>query len=392
MTARVRGCRPRPGREGRRRNAPRFVIGEHDDDCAGQDCSGCLPCRAAHCVVCARSHATAATPVTCTECVSKIREDLDRVADLAPRLRDEAVSGARDGRLAAAAPIPGGAAMVLIGPGVPVDDVHMSREYPEIHLPRDVQNPSTVLRGWAARWAEWFGHARPLGVTASADYLDTHLTTITQATSGGTRAGDPPSVSGFSYDISRLRVAVERVLHDEDAPERGVECFDCGEQLVRRFADPTPCRHDTPARVWLRTLIGYGLPVWTVEVRAARVPCGRCTQGGIVDPSPGLSWECPACRRSYTPGEYARAVRSELMDRSEVDAGWSDVGMAADAAATLVGHAVSAKTVRVWADRGNVASMCVWTPGRCWGRRLVFWPDVAERAARIGGRHRRGIV
>jgi hypothetical protein len=54
--------------------------------------------------------------------------------------------------------------------------------------------------------------------------------------------------------------------------------------------------------------------------------------------------------------------------------------MAADAASTLVGMLVPAATVRKWMDRGKVTSLFLWSPGKPWGQRLVYWPDVADEA------------
>lgn len=103
-------------------------------------------------------------------------------------------------------------------------------------------------------------------------------------------------------------------------------------------------------------------------------------QGGIDDPSAGRSWECPGCRKEYTPGEYVNAVRRDLLDDTGDTDGWTDIGVAAAAASTLVQVPISEDRLRKWADRGKVASCCPWTEGRHWGARLVLWPDVAEEA------------
>ncbi len=120
-----------------------------------------------------------------------------------------------------------------------------------------------------------------------------------------------------------------------------------------------------------------------------REPCGRdgCSQGGIDDVRPGMSWECPACRHQYTPGEYVRAVRTDLLDSDDV--GWTDVTLAAQAASVLAGRDMAPGTVRKWMDRGKLSACCEWTPGRSWGRRLVAWADVAELATQAGERTKR---
>jgi hypothetical protein len=115
-------------------------------------------------------------------------------------------------------------------------------------------------------------------------------------------------------------------------------------------------------------------------VQAARMPCNNCDQGGLDDPRAGLSWECPGCRKEYDAGEYATAVRRDLLDKQIDGDGWTHISVAAEAASTLTDGLVLAGTVRKWMDRGKVTSCCLWTPGRAWGVRLVFWPDVAEQA------------
>jgi hypothetical protein len=205
----------------------------------------------------------------------------------------------------------------------------------------------------------------------------------------------PPEFPEFAAAIGKLRAQLERVLHDESEDDGGISCFECGHQLVRRIRDPKRCRHKTPARqalaarlrdrvdaaAWVKVLASYRLPAWPeeldaarlptpVEVAAARMPCDRCDQGGVADPRPGISWECPGCRMTYSPGEYATAVRRDLADRQyiaqgdNVEApsvqsyGWTDITLAADAATTLVGHPVFATTLRKWIEREKVSACC----------------------------------
>lgn len=365
-----------------------------DSTCPAQG-RGCEPCPEDHCAICGREHTTPAQPQTCPTCQRAIDQDLVDLEAAYDALALEAIDAAADGRLAAAAPIPGGVAQVLRGPTVRLDAVRVSRTIRKDHAvdkhghSHDPIPPLAVLAQWEDLYRAWLNHPRPAHawratLPAAVKYLRRQLPYIAQRTDG-------PDFLAFTRQVRRLRADLERALHDEREPERGVECFECGDQLVRRFRQAHPCRHKTPARKELRRWLELGYPeaLSPLHVREARRPCGRCNQGGIDDPSAGLSWECPGCRKEYNPGEYANAVRRDLLDNGADGDGWTHIGMAADAASTLVGVLISEERLRKWADRGKVASLCLWTEGRRWGQRLVYWPDVADEATAAVERARR---
>jgi hypothetical protein len=386
------------------------VTREHRDDCPDPAThSGCKPCTAPHCAVCGREHTSNDQPVTCPTCEGKIRADLTAIPAALTELALEALAGGNDGRLVAAAPIPGGTAQVLIGPSVRMDllrtgSVAGMKTLADDHRRHDPIPPLAVLGQWDSIWRGYLGHTHPPGVRPTAAsccaYLTTQLGYMAQQTGPGV-----PDFSVFAHQVRSIRSRLEHALHDEREPERGVECFECGDQLVRRFRDHRHCRHSTPAReelrgwlirqadgqAWLRTLATYpeaGGPRWD-EVKAAagppaellaaaRLPCPVCAAapGGIDNPDPGQSWECPGCRREYSVGEYANAVRRDLLQNGVEGDGWTHVGMAAEAATTMTGYMIPAGTVRKWVDRGKVSSRLTAT-----GVRLVFWADVADEAA-----------
>lgn len=346
------------------------VTTDHRDDCTNpEDHRGCALCTAPHCAVCGRAHATNDHPTTCTACVSKIRDDLTAVLDAHHDLAAEATDAARDGHLAAAAPIPGGTATVLRAPANPMRTVLDSPTLHDDHHPHDPTPPLAVLTHWVDTLTPSTATTVPACIAVLADAL-THLA----------QHADPDTWRDYTREVRALRTMLERALHNERAPERGVSCFECGDELVRRYRDPNRCRHMTPAKrelqLWLT--LGYPEAVPQTLIRDARRPCGRCDQGGIKDPTVGLSWECPGCRRDFTAGEYAHAVRRDLLEGGEHGDGWTHVAMAAEAATTMTGFAVPPATVRKWMDRGQVSSCCRWEPGRRLGIRLVYWPDVAE--------------
>lgn len=363
------------------RNLRHRVTTDHRDDCPGDHTcpatgNGCAPCTAPHCAICGRQHATNDQPQTCPTCQHLVDDDLADIQASHTALALEALYAGGDGRLVAAAPIPGGDAAVLIGPTVRLDVVRVSKTMREDHRRGDPLPPLAVLAQWEDMYRAYLDHTRAprASIAGSIRYLRDQLPYIAQRSDG-------PDFHAFTRQVRKLRSQLEHALHDEREPERGVECFECGDQLVRRFRDPKRCRHSTRARRWVQTLASYGLQIHGTEWHAARLPCEDCAkagQGGIDDPSAGRSWECPGCRKEYTAGEYVNAVRRDLLD-SEGD-GWTDIGVAAEAATTLIQVHVSEDRLRKWAERGKVASCCLWAAGRVWGQRLVYWPDVADEA------------
>lgn len=385
------------------------VTRDHRDDCPDQlgtgPCPaggrGCAPCTAPHCGVCGREHATNAHPATCPECIGRVRDDLTDIQSSYTALEVEAMDAGGDGRLVAAAPIPGGTAQVLIGPTVRLPLLRVGRKTSEDHRPGDPIPPLAILAQWEDIYRAWLGHEpRRTPVTAQAwlgapvdqrsiagaigyltrqlDYLANHL----DPNADGVPA---PDWVAFTRQVRNIRAQLEHALHDEQEPERGVECFECGDRLVRRFRDPKRCRHSTPARAWFREGLRLGslgypeLQPQPAEVRAARQPCGRCSQGGIDDPESGQSWECPGCRKEYDVGEYVSAVRRVLVEDGG-GAGWCTFAAAAENAQEITGRTVTAKVVRTWVERDGLAVRCPWRKGQRFGLLEVFWPDVLERA------------
>jgi len=411
-----------------------------DDQGAGPD--ELVPCTHPHCVICGREHTTHAHPLTCPTCIAAVRRDLEDIRWLARHLRWHAARG--EGLAVPSARIPGGDALVAIArAGAGWDDLHTRfgplKDNPkadlltEDHPADDVMPVLLPLLGWEHQWRTHFGHTRRTTdrspVTAITRYFEDQLDRMAQTTTG-------PDWQTFTADITALRRQLEGILHDERDPERGVPCFECGDRLVRRFGDPRPCRHQTPARRhlteverraaagratlaaiatypelrgehvttvdpvterpvtswvpgeypsgWTPAELAAARPPSSAEVSAARIPCTDCVdrgQGGIDNPAVGQSWECLGCRKQYTPGEYAHAVRRHLLTSGPNGDSWTHIGMAAEAA-TMMGVPVTPSTVRRWMDRNQVIAVCRWTPHVTWGLRLVYWPSVKERAER----------
>lgn len=370
------------------------VTSEHRDDCTDPtNHRGCKPCTAPHCQVCGRTHATNEQPITCPPCQGRVDQDLVELLTAYDALAHEATDAGGDGHLVAAAPIPGGTAQVLRGPTVTVAAMRTFRGYTDEnylkdHRPNDPFPPLAVLAHWEDLYRTWLGHSTGAiaTVAGSVAYLRRQLPYLAQHDSG-----TGPDWLAFTRQVRDLRAQLERALHDEQEPEHGVECFECGDTLQRRWRRASPCTHPTEARRELQrwAQLGYPEALTVVDVRAAYRPCGDCDQGGIEDPSAGQSWECPGCRKSYDPGEYATAVRRDLLAGGPNGDGWTHVGMAAEAVTMMTGVTFGPDRIRRWMDRGQVSGVCQWRAvvrdgvlvGTQTGLRLVLWTDVRDRAA-----------
>jgi hypothetical protein len=235
--------------------SPRILPGRHADDCPGDACEGCQPCDRSHCPVCGVRHSA----TTCPECLGAVREDLDWIAANArseigkpDRLLTEAAQGGADQRLAAAAPIPGADAMVMLAPG----NLHGRTD----ESWSDPVPPLLVLATWEDDWRIQFRHGGGPRATVArcADYLDRNLDRA---------AREHPAFEDFAADLRRLRARLERVIHDQPHGDRAnVPCFDCGGDLERKL-----------------------------------------TGDGFDD-----AWTCRRCKRRYTDPEYHLAVRAKI--------------------------------------------------------------------------------
>ena len=392
------------------------VTKRHRDDCRTNHCDGCKPCTAPHCTICGRNHATNSTPMTCPECEGKISQDLDDLLAAFTSLAREAIAGGGLGRLVAAAPIPGGEAQVLIGPYVKLPLLRTSKTWLDDHRPGDPMPPMAVLAQWEDIYRAWLGHELEASmwkatVGRSVKYLRSQLPYIAQRSDG-------PDFLEFTRQLRRLRSSCERALHDEREPEEGVECFECGDKLVRRYRRARRCdcgprpilRHAEHGRCTCLTGIRLeptepGKEPLVVRLLArdpydghiharddlACIACHREAvwdvehaehdQGGIDDPSAGMSWECPSCRKDYDPGEYQNAVRTDL---ANTNGGWVSVSIAAQAATAVAGRSVTEVTVRGWVGKAWVDSHFAETRSGLPGIRLVRWADVRREAERTG--------
>lgn len=242
--------------------------------------------------------------VTCERCITAARQVLADVVSLWEELPRHlsALGGslgrpggggrsAGDGR-----PLPGGDALVLLGPGSPgwAEDEETTRD-------SDPPSVAFDLGWWEADWREHRGDgaARPARLAAavfrSAGYLEVHTRWAAEQ-----HVGFPDYVHDLALLFGRLERATGRARAEARA---NAACFDCGGQLVR------------------------------------------------LDKEEGLEDDvtCQRCRRVYTPAEYALALRAT---RDSGLSGWVTVRDAAAAASRSV------ETLESWVKRGLVEVAC----------------------------------
>lgn len=238
------------------------------------------------CIVCNRDLDQRDGPQTCIRCLGRVRSSLTGIVDAYALLPAELIEAGGT----SFEPIPtgpaesrilGGDALVLLAPGS--EGAHWARgdwhDKPPVNdnLPSDPQPPLAVLAGWEDDWRSILGlpAAGPATMATVTRFLHDHL---------GWAAQHHPAFDEFATDVYRLRVRLEQVTKTSHAPVRGIGCPECGETLIRRYADPDPCPngcpHDGPGH----------------------------DQGGLRD-----GWQCPnrTCDRhdrGFTDAEYNFAL------------------------------------------------------------------------------------
>jgi hypothetical protein len=224
------------------RGNPRAIIDRHEDDCQDDRCRGCLPCPKTHCVVCGIEHVE---QQTCPSCISNTREDIAEIVRMDAALPAQTLDGGNDGKLEAAREIPGGEAMVMLGPGAKRGEIGKGEHITTLLL----------LVGWEDDWRHIKHHHTddPATVEDAAKYLDEHLHWAAQ---------EHPAFDAIAEELRGHRAHLEDVLHDGERADTGAPCVNCGRPLER---------------------------IWAEEVR-------------------NDSWWCERCKDVVSPAEYDEAV------------------------------------------------------------------------------------
>jgi len=305
------------------RDEPRIVPGRHvvpagDEPEHDPECTGCQPCTAKHCVVCRVEHVE--HEQTCPTCITNAKERLRSVYGLNKHLAEHAVSAGQAGRLLAAAPIPGGDATVLRGPGSDGSSVVFAEDQNRLAylggetVPADHKDDERhgeamptrqLLEQWEDVWrAELGSRQRHRTLLSTSEFLIQHLSWAAQRTS---------SFPDFVADIARHAALLEVVLNDGVRPEAGAApCFRCAGDLVREAAEPTLCPHAWAAKQLAEHFDEPGFRTVHLLVYLERyVPDAyeshkSCRQGGTAD-----TYVCTRCHWRYDQGAYWLAVREE---------------------------------------------------------------------------------
>jgi ribosomal protein L37AE/L43A len=268
--------------------------------------------------------------------LAKVKQCLRDIERLHNNLEQQALYGGNNGRLVAAAPIPGGDATVALGPWSygRNDGVHDAPDYASAIIRAREYDADTIvnfhplltLETWAACWRDWFGHTVTMTATISraAGYLRAHAHEMIEQTEREYDDGTlvwPPDFDEMVSELSRCRGTLENILYDGQREERSqVPCLDCGLRLVKRYRDHADDDY----------------------------------------------WLCQRCKRRYSDDEYALAKHQHL---SSLGANrYVPIMDALDAIPR------SRHIIRGWIARGQVRIM------RCVGPSTVhvLWSDVRE--------------
>jgi hypothetical protein len=209
---------------------PRALVGEHYDNCPGDDCKGCWPCTEQHCLSCGRTH----TEGICAGCLNTTRNDLTEIAHLCgfPLLEEVLTKGAASEAAMLLAPAANTEAWqhraksAIFGR---VDDAYLEDC-------RDEAHPLWTL-GWIeTEWRDAFGHEQPERTTVAdaAAYIGRMLHTV----AGLTEMPDgsqPPEFDDAKRRLAACRSHLEDVLSEGIRDEKGAPCPKCDRPLIKRY-------------------------------------------------------------------------------------------------------------------------------------------------------------
>ena len=290
---------------------------------------------------CGRS-LTPEEPRTCELCLTDFRRTLADILvlwqELPRHLRTvpgTALGGARGGD--DGPPLPGGAALALLGPGSPGTSARRltrtdkerevdGREHAVDNLSTDTPSVAWVLGQWEDDWRHTRGDDPAMTGTSTgsiiqgaARYLEVHARWA---------ANNHEAFADCATELRDLRTTLEAATHRLRRPAKAnADCFACGGDLIRRVVD--------------------GLEEDAVT--------------------------CRDCREQYDPARYSLALSEQAWAASRVDLDgepWATVERAAHDSGSKIG------TVRVWMHRELVRSRVYR------GVVLVAEADVTARARR----------
>ena len=290
-----------------------------------------------------------------TDPVNTVAVALDEITDMMLRLRTQAVHHASS-RL-----MPGGLAMVALGPGASPDEwLEYVSEDEFRHYARcprtdhrgcrvsmhaddddpDWEPPLQTLLYWSEAWRAELDtpNGRPT-IGSEAAFLASVLHWAYER---------EPRWDDFAADVKACKARLENLLRDGDRPVLGVPCL------------YEECRG--------------------VRLRRNLVQTRRGGAWALTD------WTCPRCGRTWDERTYSGMVSlaAELAKVETVD---GEVWCSQDYAAVVVGRSV--KTVRTWVDAGKVTQACMVRGRR---RGFVLLSDVEQADAEAKRRNRERVA
>lgn len=284
-------------------------------------------------------------------------ETLREIERLYAELLEQSMRGGNDGRLIAAAPIPGGQAVVALSPwsfglddgshrlmydqqGAPREHFDASRvdRYRDEHWAdyRREIHPTATLATWSLAWRDWFGHTdTQLAVTvrSASTYLRLNLEHMQAQGDDGA-----PDLDEMTRDLHAVKTQLENIVYDGQREERSeVPCLDCPRtRLVKRYHPKQTARDH---------------------------------------------WLCTRCKRKYDPDAYARAKHQHL-----VSEGAERFVLLQDA---VEATRLPKYLIRGWMRRGKV----LWCHSRA-HHAYVWWPHIreCEREQIIAAARRKAVL
>lgn len=228
-----------------------------------------------------------------------IAQDLSAIEDMYARLRAEAVNRAGD------PDIPGGAAMVMLGPGADVEAwgyVQLSSMFGRLNIDAEerdriersgIEPPLSFLASWADIVREERG-LEPSGTRAAIQREVAFLRASIDWMLSVDDEGEPwwLPVDDFARRLHQVRRTLENVLHEGQRHERiTAECQHCEHhpQLCVKWGNAEdgsedgwyckdchrPFKYDDIRESWRKTLVRRGNPPEWIPLRKAAAALGR---------------------------------------------------------------------------------------------------------------------
>lgn len=275
----------------------------------------------------------------------RIAQDLTAIEDMFARLGQEAINRAGD------PDIPGGAAMVLLGPGADIEAFGYAQMSElmgrtsgrtELALRSDVEPPLSFLASWADIVRSERGQVPSTEKARIGDEVRYLRSALDWMLSEGDEGPVFIEVEDFSRQLHRVRRTMESVLRDGDHPEKiNARCREC---------DVAPRLEVNPG---------------------ARV----------------FKWRCPACGEEYDERGVANCWHTMIAERQDEMPTWVTIQVAAAATGRPY------RTLQTWTRQrwrnGKPIAPRVATWDTTDGKRMLWWDDVWREHERAEQRRTR---